>query len=135
MGIPTSNLRISNRAQVILPSLHTRYKNPYVVTIRLVQLKKVSVQHMYNEVSTYRYSYGSLLKENIGKIIKIKHEYKQAYFKGTVRQNMFHHLMISLKNIMQQVQRLKEFVNRHIKNLRRCICSGLKRYFSKVRKV
>ena len=46
-GISTDNLRISNRAQVILPitQLKTNMKNVVVAIIKLVQRKKVSAQH------------------------------------------------------------------------------------------
>ncbi|MGT2596579.1 hypothetical protein ACVQ90_04175 [Staphylococcus aureus] len=63
-----------------------------------------------------------LEKETFERLLKSNIEYKQAYFKG-----MFNETCPSFDDIFEEYyaagQRLKRICNRHIKNLRRCICS------------
>ncbi len=104
-GIPTSNLRISNRAQVILPYhlAQDEYEERLRGDNKIGTTKKGIGPAYVDKVQRIGIRMADLLeKETLERLLKSNIEYKQAYFKG-----MFNEICPSfddiLKNIMQQV--------------------------------
>ncbi len=105
-GIPTSNLRISNRAQVILPYhlAQDEYEERLRGDNKIGTTKKGIGPAYVDKVQRIGIRMADLLeKETFERLLKSNIEYKQAYFKGMFRDKHVHHLMISLKNTMLQV--------------------------------
>ncbi|UVJ33104.1 adenylosuccinate synthase [Staphylococcus aureus] len=111
-GIPTSNLRISNRAQVILP--YHLAQDEYEERLRgdnKIGTTKKGIDPAYvDKVQRIGIRMADLLeKETFERLLKSNIEYKQAYFKG-----MFNETCPSFDDIFEEYyaagQRLKEFV-------------------------
>lgn len=111
-GIPTSNLRISNRAQVILPYhlAQDEYEERLRGDNKIGTTKKGIGPAYVDKVQRIGIRMADLLeKETFERLLKSNIEYKQAYFKG-----MFNETCPSFDDIFEEYyaagQRLKEFV-------------------------
>ncbi|MBE5663795.1 adenylosuccinate synthase [Staphylococcus sp. SS60] len=111
-GIPTSNLRISNRAQVILPYhlAQDEYEERLRGDNKIGTTKKGIGPAYVDKVQRIGIRMADLLeKETFERLLKSNIEYKQAYFKG-----MFNETCPSFDEIFEEYyaagQRLKEFV-------------------------
>ena len=111
-GIPTSNLRISNRAQVILPYhlAQDEYEERLRGDNKIGTTKKGVGPAYVDKVQRIGIRMADLLeKETFERLLKSNIEYKQAYFKG-----MFNETCPSFDDIFEEYyaagQRLKEFV-------------------------
>jgi len=111
-GIPTNNLRISNRAQVILPYhlLQDEYEERLRGDNKIGTTKKGIGPAYVDKAQRIGIRMADLLdKETFEKLLKSNLEYKSAYFKG-----MFNEEAPAFEDIFEEYyaagQRLKDYV-------------------------